>query len=51
MEGRTVIMTTHQPAPTAVATRTIHLHPGGVLDEAPDSCYAPVLPQPTGAAR
>ena len=45
MEGRTVIMTTHQPALTALATRTIHLHPGGVLDEAPPR------PQTVGSER
>jgi len=30
--NRTVIMTTHQPALTRLATRTIHLHRGGTLD-------------------
>jgi ATP-binding cassette, subfamily B, bacterial len=35
VEGRTVIMTTHQPALTRLATRTVHLHRGRVLDEAP----------------
>jgi ATP-binding cassette subfamily B protein len=35
VEGRTVIMTTHQPALTRLATRTVHLRRGGVLDEAP----------------
>jgi ATP-binding cassette subfamily B protein/subfamily B ATP-binding cassette protein MsbA len=35
VEGRTVIMTTHQPALTRLATRTVYLHRGGVLDEAP----------------
>jgi ATP-binding cassette, subfamily B, bacterial len=35
VEGRTVIMTTHQPALTRLATRTVRLHPGGVLDETP----------------
>jgi len=45
MEGRTVIMTTHQPALTALATRTIHLRPGGVLDEPPPR------PEPVGSER
>jgi ATP-binding cassette subfamily B protein/subfamily B ATP-binding cassette protein MsbA len=45
MEGRTVIMTTHQPALTALATRTIHLRPGGVLDEHPPR------PEPVGSER
>ncbi|MCH6170961.1 ABC transporter ATP-binding protein [Pseudonocardia alaniniphila] len=35
VEGRTVIMTTHQPALTRLATRTVHLQRGRVLDEAP----------------
>jgi ABC-type multidrug transport system ATPase subunit len=34
-EGRTVIMTTHQPALTRLATRIVYLHRGGVLEEAP----------------
>jgi ATP-binding cassette subfamily B protein/subfamily B ATP-binding cassette protein MsbA len=33
MDGRTVIMTTHQPELTRLATRTVYLHRGGVLDE------------------
>jgi ATP-binding cassette subfamily B protein len=32
VNNRTVIMTTHQPALTRLATRTIHLHRGGTLD-------------------
>jgi ATP-binding cassette subfamily B protein/subfamily B ATP-binding cassette protein MsbA len=32
IEDRTVIMTTHRPALTAMATRTVHLRRGGVLD-------------------
>ena len=35
MEGRTVIMTTHQPALTQLATRTIYLRRGGILESAP----------------
>jgi ABC-type multidrug transport system fused ATPase/permease subunit len=35
MEGRTVVMTTHQPALTSLATRSIHLHACGILDEPP----------------
>jgi ATP-binding cassette subfamily B protein len=35
VEGRTVIMTTHQPALTQLATRTIHLHCGGISDTTP----------------
>jgi ATP-binding cassette subfamily B protein/subfamily B ATP-binding cassette protein MsbA len=35
VEGRTVIMTTHQPALTRLATRTVYLRRGGVLDERP----------------
>ncbi len=33
-EGRTLIKTTHQPALTALATRSIHLRPC-ILDEPP----------------
>jgi ATP-binding cassette subfamily B protein/subfamily B ATP-binding cassette protein MsbA len=47
MQDRTVIMTTHQPALTALATRTIHLHPGGILDEALESCCSPKSPSLT----
>jgi len=43
VEGRTVMMTTHQPALTRLATRTVHLRRGGVLDE------APALPAPQAA--
>jgi ATP-binding cassette subfamily B protein/subfamily B ATP-binding cassette protein MsbA len=32
VEDRTVIMTTHHPALTALATRTVHLRRGGVLE-------------------
>jgi len=46
VEGRTVIMTTHQPALTRLATRTVHLRRGGVLDEAPE---APSRPAPQAA--
>ncbi|HEX4250235.1 MAG TPA: ABC transporter ATP-binding protein [Pseudonocardia sp.] len=35
MENRTVIMTTHQPALTQLATRTIYLRRGGVLETGP----------------
>jgi len=35
VEGRTVIMTTHQPALTQLATRTVHLRRGGILDNPP----------------
>jgi energy-coupling factor transporter ATP-binding protein EcfA2 len=31
VHDRTVIMTTHRPAVTALATRTVHLRRGGVL--------------------
>jgi ATP-binding cassette, subfamily B, bacterial len=33
MDGRTVIMTTHQPELTRLANRTIYLHRGGVVEE------------------
>jgi ATP-binding cassette subfamily B protein/subfamily B ATP-binding cassette protein MsbA len=46
-EGRTVIMTTHQPALTRLATRTVYLHRGGVLEEAPPR---PPGRRPAGAA-
>jgi ATP-binding cassette subfamily B protein/subfamily B ATP-binding cassette protein MsbA len=36
MRGRTVVMTTHQPALTRLATRTVHLRRGGVRDVVPD---------------
>lgn len=32
VEGRTIIATTHRPAVTALATRTVYLRQGGVLD-------------------
>jgi ATP-binding cassette subfamily B protein/subfamily B ATP-binding cassette protein MsbA len=35
VEDRTVIMTTHQPALTRLATRTVYLRRCGILDEAP----------------
>jgi ATP-binding cassette subfamily B protein/subfamily B ATP-binding cassette protein MsbA len=35
VEGRTVIMTTHQPALTRLATRTVYLRSGGILDDIP----------------
>jgi len=35
VEGRTVIMTTHQPALTKLATRTVYLRRGGILDNTP----------------
>ena len=35
MEGRTVIMTTHQPALTRLATQTVYLRRGGVIDAVP----------------
>jgi ATP-binding cassette subfamily B protein/subfamily B ATP-binding cassette protein MsbA len=35
VEGRTVIMTTHQPALTRLATRTVYLRAGGVFDDVP----------------
>jgi ATP-binding cassette subfamily B protein/subfamily B ATP-binding cassette protein MsbA len=57
VDGRTVIMTTHQPALTRLATRTVHLLRGGVLDEAPDDCelcsdspLSTPTPLPTSAA-
>jgi ATP-binding cassette subfamily B protein/subfamily B ATP-binding cassette protein MsbA len=34
VEGRTVIMTTHRPAVTALSTRTVQLRRGGVLESA-----------------
>ena len=34
VEGRTIIATTHRPAVTALATRTVYLRQGGVLDTA-----------------
>jgi len=47
MEGRTVIMTTHQPALTELATRTIYLRRGGILESAP---VRPSASNPAGAA-
>jgi len=45
MENRTVIMTTHQPALTQLANRTVYLRRGGVLEEiptpSPDGTVAP----------
>jgi ATP-binding cassette subfamily B protein/subfamily B ATP-binding cassette protein MsbA len=35
VDGRTVITTTHRPAVTALATRTVYLRRGGVLDTEP----------------
>jgi ATP-binding cassette subfamily B protein len=42
VEGRTVIMTTHRPALTALATRTVHLRRGGVLEIEPADADQPV---------
>jgi ATP-binding cassette subfamily B protein/subfamily B ATP-binding cassette protein MsbA len=42
VKGRTVIMTTHQPALTRLATRTVHLRRGGRIEEE--------LPVPTEVA-
>jgi ATP-binding cassette subfamily B protein/subfamily B ATP-binding cassette protein MsbA len=58
VEGRTVIMTTHQPALTRLATRTVFLRRGGVLDEAPPrppeprekTMFRAVVPVPRGVA-
>ena len=41
VEGRTIIATTHRPAVTALATRTVYLRQGGVLDT--------TLPEPAPA--
>ncbi|HEV7790463.1 MAG TPA: ABC transporter ATP-binding protein [Pseudonocardia sp.] len=49
VHGRTVVMTTHQPALTRLATRTVHLHQGTILPplEAPDRLRAhPTAPPP-----
>jgi ATP-binding cassette, subfamily B, bacterial len=47
VDGRTVITTTHRPAVTALATRTVYLRHGGVLDtELPEP--APEDPSATG---
>jgi ABC-type lipoprotein export system ATPase subunit len=35
VEDRTVIMTTHRPALTALATRTVYLRRGGYLESEP----------------
>ena len=41
VEGRTIIATTHRPAVTALATRTVYLRQGGVLDtELPETAPA-----------
>jgi ATP-binding cassette subfamily B protein/subfamily B ATP-binding cassette protein MsbA len=53
--GRTVIMTTHQPALTQLATRTVHLHCGGILDTTPahftpDNTSAPAANNTPAAA-
>jgi ATP-binding cassette subfamily B protein len=42
VDGRTVIMTTHQPALTQLATRTVHLRRGGTLDTTTDTTPAEV---------
>jgi ABC-type transport system involved in cytochrome bd biosynthesis fused ATPase/permease subunit len=46
MDGRTLITATHQPALTALATCSIHLHPCDILDEPPPRPY-----QVAGTAR
>ncbi|MCG2624902.1 ABC transporter ATP-binding protein/permease [Arthrobacter sp. I2-34] len=47
VEGRTIIATTHRPAVTALATRTVYLRQGGVLDtELPET--APAEPSADG---
>ncbi|MBO0875476.1 MAG: ABC transporter ATP-binding protein [Pseudonocardia sp.] len=50
---RTVIMTTHRPALTELATRTVHLRRGGVLESEPLEPAAPAAGAaiPVGAAR
>jgi ATP-binding cassette subfamily B protein/subfamily B ATP-binding cassette protein MsbA len=40
VNGRTVIATTHRPAVTALATRTVHLRRGGVLVDEPSDAVA-----------
>jgi ATP-binding cassette, subfamily B, bacterial len=48
MQGRTVVMTTHQPALTRLATRTVHLHRGRIVAGPPATLTAPAQPaQPT----
>jgi ATP-binding cassette subfamily B protein len=42
VQDRTVIMTTHRPAVTALATRTVHLRRGGVLVTEPAEPAVPV---------
>ncbi|HEX4250639.1 MAG TPA: AAA family ATPase, partial [Pseudonocardia sp.] len=44
MQGRTVVMTTHQPALTRLATRTVHLHRGAIVDTPPATLTAPPTP-------
>ena len=49
VHGRTVVMTTHQPALTRLATRTVHLHQGTILPplDPPDRLRAhPTAPPP-----
>ncbi len=47
VDDRTVIMTTHRPAVTALSTRTVHLRPGGALATASaDSPAEPTNPTP-----
>jgi ATP-binding cassette subfamily B protein len=55
VQGRTVIMTTHRPAVTALATRTVHLRRGDVLvtdvlvTEPPEPAPATSAPERGGA--
>ena len=46
-EGRTVIMTTHRPALTRLATRTVHLSRGAVVDPADFPVGAPEAAEAT----
>ena len=46
VDGRTVITTTHRPAVTALATRTVYLRHGGVLETEPSE-PAPADPSAT----
>ena len=51
VEGRTIIATTHRPAVTALATRTVYLRHGGVLDtELPETAPADPVRRPAPAS-
>ncbi|HTF54461.1 MAG TPA: ABC transporter ATP-binding protein [Pseudonocardia sp.] len=50
MQDRTVVMTTHQPTLTQLATRTVHLQGGTIVSPPPVELWHGGASQPAGAA-